>query len=259
LWGCNSLNPRVIPCLLLKGQGLVKTLRFKKPTYIGDPINAVRIFNDKEVDELIILDTSATIEGRRPNFNLLEGIASEAFMPFGYGGGIKNLDDVRTLLKLGVEKVIINSYAMENPSFVREAVSIAGAQSVVISVDARKSVFGKFAAFSHSGQKRVNRELRSLILQMQELGAGEVILTSIDRDGTMTGYDLALIREISNILTIPLVACGGAGTPEDFRLAVQAGASAVAAGSMFVFHGHQRAVLISYPEQKKLQETFATS
>jgi len=245
--------------LLLKGQGLVKTVRFKKPQYIGDPINAVRIFNEKEVDELIILDITATIEGRRPNFELIADIASEAFMPFGYGGGIRNLGDIRTLFNLGVEKVIVNSYAVENPSFVGEVVNIAGSQSVVISIDVRKNVFGRYMAFSQCGQKKVNRELESLILQMQELGAGEVILTSIDRDGTMTGYDVGLISKIANILTIPLVACGGAGTPEDFRKAVQAGASAVAAGSMFVFHGRQRAVLISYPEMKKLKETFATS
>jgi len=251
------MTTRVIPCLLLKGQGLVKTIRFKKPQYVGDPINAVRIFNDKEVDELVILDISATMEGRRPDFKLIEDIASEAFMPFGYGGGIRSLDDVRTLFKLGVEKVIINSYAAENPSFIGEVANVVGGQSVVVSIDVKKNIFGKYEMFSKSGQKKAALDIEAFVSRMQDMGAGELLLTSIDRDGGMMGYDTTLINKIAKILDIPVIACGGAGKTEDFALAVQAGASAVAAGSMFVFHGRHRAVLISYPDQKIMKRVFA--
>lgn len=250
------MRPRVIPCLLLKGQGLVKTIKFKKPQYVGDPINVVRIFNDKEVDELVILDIDATREGRRPNFALIESIAGEAFMPMGYGGGIRSLDDIRLLFRLGVEKVIINSYALENPAFIGMATEIAGGQSVVVSLDVRKNFWGNYEVFTRGGRNKAAGEPLALARRLEELGAGEILLNSIDRDGAMKGYDTDLVREIAAVLEIPLIACGGAGKPGDFAAAVQAGAAAVAAGSMFVFHGRQRAVLISYPEERELREVF---
>lgn len=248
---------RVIPCLLLKGQGLVKTTRFRKPRYVGDPINAVRIFNEKEVDELVILDITATREGRRPNFPLIEDIASEAFMPFGYGGGIRNLDDVRTLFRLGVDKVIINSQAFENGDFINEVVSVVGGQSVVVGIDIKKNFWGSYEVFTRSGEKKVDGEPESLALQMQNRGVGELLVTSIDRDGMRSGYDTVLIERVSRGLTIPVIACGGAGKIDDFAKAVGAGASAAAAGSMFVFHGRQQAVLISYPEPNEMRKIFA--
>jgi len=249
---------RIIPCLLLKGRGLVKTIKFAKQRYVGDPINVVRIFNEKEVDELAVLDITASSEGRRPNFRLIEDIASEAFMPFSYGGGISSLDDARTLFRLGVDKVIVNSHAFADPGFIEELVRVAGGQSVVISIDVRKNLWGRYEVYTRNGQKKVSGEPASLALQMRDIGAGEILLTAIDRDGTMNGYDEALIRQVSCLLDIPVIASGGAGAISDFNLAVAAGASAAAAGSMFVFHGRQRAVLISYPARKEIEKAFAT-
>lgn len=250
------LKTRVIPCLLLKNQGLVKTVKFKDPTYVGDPINAVKIFNEKEVDELVFLDITASVERRKPNFKVIEDLASECFMPFGYGGGIRNLDEIKELLKLGVEKVVINSYAFEDNTFIKKAADLCGSQSVVVSIDVKKNFFGKYEVCIYSGKKSTKMDPVEYAKKMQHFGAGEIFLNSIDRDGTMQGYDIELIKKVSEAVTIPVVACGGAWKLEHFSEAVKkGGASAVSAGSMFVFHGPHRAVLITYPSIHDLEKT----
>ena len=251
------VRTRVIPCLLLRNRGLVKTVKFKDPTYLGDPINIVKIFNDKEVDELIFLDITATVEGKQPPFKLLSEIASECFMPLGYGGGIRRIEDIRTILSLGVEKVAVNSYAIEKPTFIREAAELFGSQSIVVSIDVKKNFFGKYELFTHSGTKKSGLDPVKFAVNMEQMGAGELLVNSIDRDGTMQGYDLELTKKVSEAVSIPVVACGGARTIADLGAAINdGGASAVAAGSMFVFHGPHRAVLINFPTPKELQEAF---
>jgi len=248
------LGIRVIPCLLLKNRGLVKTVKFKDPIYLGDPINIVKIFNEKEVDEIVLLDITATSEQRGPNLKVLSEIASEAFMPMGYGGGIRTLDDAAALFNLGFEKIVINSCAVENPHFVEVASSRFGSQSVVVSIDVKKSLFGKYEVYTHAGSRRTRFEPADFARRVQSMGAGELILNSIDQDGTMSGYDLDLITRVASCVKIPVVACGGAGKLTDFADAVnQGGASAVAAGSMFVFQGKHRAVLITYPPAEALK------
>jgi cyclase len=251
---------RVIPCLLLKDFGLVKTIRFEDPTYLGDPINVVRIFNDKEVDELVLLDITATVERRKPRMKLISEIAGECFMPLGYGGGIRDLGDIREILALGIEKVIVNSYAVEKPAFIREATNVVGSQSIVVSIDVTKNRRGQYEVFTHSGRTGTGLDPVKHAKDMERMGAGELILTSIDRDGTMQGYDVELIRKVSEAIHIPLVACGGAASIHDLIDAVKAGgASAAAAGSMFVFQGRHRAVLISYPAPHELRAAFGES
>jgi cyclase len=250
------LRTRVIPCLLLRNGGLVKTVKFKDPKYVGDPINAVRIFNEKEVDELVFLDISATPAGREPNYDLLGDIASEAFMPFGYGGGITRLDQIKRLFALGVEKVILNTAAEATPALVSSAAAAAGSSSVVASVDVRRNWLGKCTVCTQCGQKDAKRDPVEYAREMERLGAGEILLNSIDRDGTMSGYDLELIGRVADAVKVPVVAVGGAGELAHFRQAVDKGASAVSAGSLFVFHGRHRAVLINYPGQPELEKTF---
>jgi imidazole glycerol-phosphate synthase subunit HisF len=248
---------RMIPCLLMKDGGFVKTIKFKKPYYLGDPINITRIFNDKEVDELVILDIRASIEGRPPDLKKLGNVASECFMPLAYGGGIRTIQQIQDILRVGFEKVIINSFATDCPEFIKEAADIFGSQSIVVSIDVKQNFFGKYQIFSLSGtKKRGDLDLYEFVHEMGEGGAGEILLNSIDRDGTFSGYDIELVRSVSETVRIPTIACGGAGKKEDFRAAIKEGkAAAVAAGSFFVFHGPHRAVLInvpSYEEQKKL-------
>lgn len=247
------IRPRVIPTLLLKGQGLVKTVKFKDPKYLGDPINIVRIFNEKEVDELIFLDITATNESRRPPFEMLGKITSECFMPLGYGGGIRSLEDVKTLLGLGIEKVILNTAAVELPELVSEAAAYAGSQAVVVSMDVKRSLLGKYEVFTHSGTKGTGLDPVRHAQEMEKRGAGELFVNSMDRDGTMQGYDLDLIRRVAQVVGIPVIACGGAGNVQHLAEAIQSGASAAAAGSMFVFQGPLRGVLISYPSQEELR------
>jgi cyclase len=249
-----------MPCLLLRGTALVKTVRFRNPSYIGDPINTVRIFNEKEVDELVVLDITAAAENRPPDFSLIEEIATECFMPFTYGGGIRNLDDLVRIQSLGVEKVIINSYAAENPNFISEAAAQVGSQAVVVSIDARKKVLGGYEVYSHGGTNRAKADPVTFARLMEDRGAGEILLTSIDRDGTMSGYDLELISRVTNAVGVPVIACGGAGSLSDFDQAVnQAGASAVAAGSMVVYQGENRAVLINFPSESELDSVLDRS
>jgi cyclase len=248
------LMTRVMPCLLLRSGSLVKTVKFKDPGYIGDPINAIRIYNEKEVDELIFLDITATLEKRPPPFKVLSEIASECFMPVTYGGGVRDVETIRQILSLGIEKVAINSYAVENPDFVRAAADRFGSSTIVVSIDVRKKIFGRYEVVSHSGRKGTGLDPVEFASRMEELGAGEILLTSVDRDGTQEGYDIELIKSVSSAVGVPVIACGGAGKIEDFGLAAkEGGASACAAGSMVVYFGRNRAVLITFPERDKLE------
>lgn len=251
------LKTRVIPCLLLSQGGLVKTVEFESPRYVGDPINAVRIFNDKEVDELVFLDIDATPSGNGPNFELLADIASETFMPLAYGGGVASLAQVKRLLALGIEKVIIGAAAENSPGFVSEIAGVVGSSSVVVSVDVRRNRRMQCGVFVNRGRQDCKQDPVSRARELERRGAGEILLNSIDRDGTQLGYDLDLIRQVSDAVSIPVVAVGGAGSLQHFRDAANQGASAVAAGSLFVFHGKHKAVLITYPDRKELEELFA--
>jgi cyclase len=253
------LRTRIIPCLLLRDRGLVKSVRFKDPTYVGDPVNVVRIFNDKEVDELILLDITRTTSGKPINFDLVGEIASECFMPVAYGGGIRTMDDIQKLFALGVEKVVLNTAAVTNIALVTEAARRYGAQSIVVALDVRRTRFGGYRVYSHCGTTKTALDPVRHARDVVEAGAGEVLVNSIDRDGTGSGYDLDLIRSVTAAVRVPVVASGGAGRLEDFAAAVaEGGASAVAAGSMFVFHGKHRAVLVSYPEYSQLEALFAS-
>ena len=249
--------PRIIPILLLRNKGLVKTVKFKDPKYVGDPINAVRIFNEKEVDELVFLDITATGEKRKPNFEYIEKIASECFMPLCYGGGIVSLDDIRTVVNLGVEKVSLNSSAYLNPILIKEAANEFGSSTIVVSIDVKRKWGGKYVVALNNGKVLTRKDPIEYVKLMEDMNAGEILLNSVDNDGIMNGYDLDLIRNVTNTVKIPVVACGGARILTDFKSAINAGASAVAAGSMFVFQGKLRAVLISYPSQKELKSLFS--
>ena len=248
---------RVMPCLLLRGTGLVKTVGFKDPTYLGDPRNVMKIFNEKEVDELVLLDITATENKREPNYELLLELTSECFMPLAYGGGITNLSQIEKILKLGVEKVSINTGAVENPDLITQAARVFGSQSIVVSIDVKRKLLGKYEAYIRNGRQKTGFDPVTLAKRMESAGAGEVLLNSIDRDGTMQGYELEVLRKVTDAVKIPVIACGGAGSIDDFGLAVkQGGASAVAAGSIFVFHGRHRAVLISFPKRQDLERIF---
>lgn len=241
---------RVIPCLLLRGRGLVKTRQFTDAVYIGDPVNSVRIFSEKEVDELIVLDIDASRQGREPNYELIAEIAGECFMPMAYGGGVRTLDQIRRVIRSGVEKVVINSAAVRSIELITEAAAVFGSQAVVAGVDVRCSRSGGYRVVSQSATVQTDLKLVEYVKQLVAAGAGEIFLNSVDRDGMMKGYDLDLIRSVSSCVTIPVVASGGAGTVDHLVEAVRdAGASAVSAGSMFVFYGRHRAVLINYPKE----------
>lgn len=248
---------RVIPCLLVRGNGLVKTRKFKEPVYVGDPINAMRIFSDKEVDEIVVLDIDASREGKEPNYALIEEMAGEAFMPMAYGGGIRNLEQVRRLIRSGIEKVVINTAATESTDVIREAADMFGSQAVVGAVDVKKTLFGGYRVVTKSATVEAKIDLDEHIQQLLSAGVGEIFLNNVDRDGMMAGYDLHLLRSITQKVNVPVVACGGAGTVEHLAQAVnEGGASAVAAGSMFVFHGKHRAVLINYLKHDELRAYF---
>lgn len=246
-----------MPCLLLLNGALVKTVRFKDPAYIGDPINAIRTYNELEVDELVFLDIAATAEGRPPSFEILREIASECFMPVAYGGGLRSIEDIGTVFRLGVEKVVLNTRAIMDPDLVRAAAARFGSQSIVVSIDARRTSDG-LEAFTHGGGAPTGRHPATLARQMADAGAGELFVTSIDRDGTMQGYDLDLIRSVVESVQVPVIACGGAGTVEHLGDAIKrGGAAAVAAGSMVVYFGRNRAVLINVPEKDELAAVLA--
>lgn len=245
---------RVIPILLIHKQGLIKSKCFKNYRYVGDPINAVKIFNEKEVDELAIIDIDATKEKRRPNILQIKDIAGEAFMPLSYGGGITNIDEVKEIFFNGIEKVVINKAAVVNPYLISQIAERFGNQSVIVSMDIKKDIWGKYKVYSDNGTNNTKLDPVTFAIQCEKQGAGEILLNSIERDGTYKGYDINLVKKITTAVTIPVIACGGASCIADFRTAVNEGnASAVAAGSMFVFQRPHNAVLISYPSVTELK------
>lgn len=246
------LITRVMPCLLLSGGALVKTVQFKTPKYIGDPINAIRIYNDKEVDELILLDIEASVKRHPPMFELISKVSAECCMPMCYGGGVHSIEDMRKIFGLGVEKISLNSLAVDSPEVVEEAVRFFGGQSIVLSVDVKQTQEG-YEVFTLGGRKGLGLHPVEYVRKYESIGVGEVLLNSIDRDGMMNGLDISLIEQVSSAVKIPVIACGGAGSLMDIGNAVHQGrASAVALGSMVVYHGRQRAVLINFPTRAEI-------
>ena len=246
-------RPRIIPVLLLKKSALVKSKGFKSFRYIGDPINAVKVFNDLKADELVFLDIEATKEKRTISTELVRQVGEEANMPFSVGGGIKNLEDIKNIIANGAEKVVISTYALENPNFIREAADNFGSSTIVVCIDVKKKFFSGNIVWSNSGSKSSKYSPANFAKLIEEQGAGEIIIQSIKKDGSMSGYDLDLIKEISTAVTIPVVALGGAGNLEDMIQGYKRGfASALAAGSLFVFQGPKKGVLINYVDNSEL-------
>ena len=251
------LSGRVIPVLLYDGSGLVKTVKFKSRSYVGDLTNAIKIFNEKEVDELIILDIDATREGREPDYKMIKLAASQCFMPLCYGGGIRSVEQIKRILSLGIEKVAINTAAVETPQLIAQAAEYFGSQAIVGSIDVKRDFFGNFSVLL-GRQKKTKLDPTTHAQALVKQGVGEILINSIDRDGTMSGYDVELIRRVVEAVNIPVIACGGAGSIDDLIGAIRdAGASAAAAGSMFVFYGPHRAVLISYPSEDAIKSRWA--
>lgn len=248
-----SAFPRVIPVLLVSDGYLVKPIKFDGSRYIGDPINAVRIFNEKQVDELVICDIDATPKGTGINYTLIEEIASEAFMPVGYGGGVSSAADAKRIVSIGIEKVVLNSIVDRSPEVVTEISDALGASSTVVSVDAKRKLTGGYETFTSRAKRKTGLSPVDAALRAEKLGAGEVILSSIDRESTFIGYDTKLIRAVTEAVSIPVIALGGASGIPDFHEALDAGAAAVAAGSMFVLNGKHRAVLITYPSPAEVR------
>jgi cyclase len=246
------LIERLIPCLLVQDGGLCKTVRFKSPTYLGDPVNAVKIFSDKEADEIVVIDIGATASGKGPDFDLIADLAAQAFMPVCYGGGVSSLAQMERLFLQGVEKVMLSSQAHANPDLVARAAKQFGSQSVVVCLDCRKPFLSsRYALFADRGRRRLAEPLLDAARRFEALGAGEIVLNNIDRDGTMQGYDHALVAEITAQLSIPVVALGGANSLADMRGALlKSGAAGAAAGSLFSFRWPERAVLINYPKER---------
>jgi imidazole glycerol-phosphate synthase subunit HisF len=245
--------PRVIPVLLLQHKGFVKTIRFQKPVYIGDPVNSVKIFNDKEADELIIMDIAASAEKREPDYEYLQEIASECFMPLSYAGGVTTLHHIQKLIQCGIEKIVINSAFLQNPEFLKDAAGAFGSSSIVAAMDIKKNLLGKYKVYDHVKKRSTDLNPAEYAKSLQNLGAGELFLNNVDRDGTREGYDIKLIRHIASSVSMPVIACGGCSDLNDIKTVLsEAHASAAAAGSLFVFHGPHRAVLLSYPSGSDL-------
>ena len=253
----STLRARIVPCLLLHDGGLVKTRQFKDAKYVGDPLNAVKIFNEKEVDELMFLDIDASVQGRAPNFALLKSLAVESRMPLCYGGGVASADTAAKIIALGFEKVSISAAALTRPALIGEMAEAIGSQSVVVTLDVRKNKFlGTYTVYMHNGREKCKIDLNEFCRRAVELGAGEIVINSIDRDGEMKGYDLSLAREIRAAVTTPLTFVGGAGSVEHMQELIDAvGVVGAAAGSMFVFKGPYRAVLINYARPINLAGT----
>jgi cyclase len=242
------LRPRVIPCLLVHDKGLVKTVQFKDPKYVGDPINAVRIFNEKESDELMVIDIDATKENREPDYKMIENLAAECRMPLCYGGGVKTVQQAHRIFSLGVEKIAISASAIQTPELVTAMAERVGSQSVVVVLDVKKKMLGGYELYTHNGKKSTGKNPVDFAIKMQELGAGEIVVNSIDQDGMMKGYDLNIIDKIRKSISLPMTVLGGAGSLEDIgKLINQYGIIGAAAGSLFVFKGIYKAVLINYP------------
>ena len=247
------LRSRIIPCLLVHNKGLVKTVKFKDSKYVGDPINAVKIFNEKEVDELMVLDIDATRENRVPNMEMIKNLADECRMPFCYGGGITTVEQARKIISLGAEKVAISNSALNNIELCQEIGSIIGNQSVVVVIDVKKKqLFGGYDIYTHNGTKKSKWKLNDFVEKLEEIGIGEIVFNSIDNDGTMQGYDIALIENMRKRCSMPITVLGGAGTIDDIKkLISKFKIIGAAAGSLFVFKGKYRAVLISYPNRRE--------
>ncbi len=250
------LRPRITPCLLIKNGGLVKTVRFDQPKYVGDPVNAVKIFNEKEADELIVLDIDATAEEREPNFRLIAQIAVECRMPMCYGGGVKTVEQAKRISGLGVEKIAISSAVIENPSLVSQTAQEIGAQSVVVVLDVKKrTAGGQYEVFTHNGRRGTGKTPMQIAQEMQAGGAGEIVVNSIENDGVMKGYDLSLATTMRAATTLPMTVLGGAGSLADIgKLIAACGVIGAAAGSLFVFKGAYKAVLINYPTQSQKED-----
>lgn len=247
------LRSRVIPCLLIHNKGLVKTTNFMSPKYIGDPINAVKIFNEKEVDEIMILDIDATVNGTEPNYSLIEKLANECRMPLCYGGGINSVAQASKIIELGVEKVALSSAIIKNTKLISSIAKIIGSQSVVAVIDVKKKTFGGYSVFTNNGKKKTDDNLVKLLKKIEDCGAGEIVINSIDHDGAMKGYDLKLVKEVRDIVSIPITALGGAGSKDHiFELVNQFKIIGAAAGSLFVFKGIYKAVLINYFTQTEI-------
>jgi cyclase len=249
------LRPRIIPCLLIQNKGLVKTQKFKDAKYVGDPINAVRIFNEKEVDEIMIIDIDATVCLREPDYKMIENLAAECRMPLCYGGGIKTVEQAQKIFSLGVEKVAISSQAVNSPYLIREIARRVGKQSIVVVIDVKSGKSGKYEIWTHNATINSKKDAITFAKEVEELGAGEIIINSIDQDGVMNGYDLELVNKIRSAVCIPLTVLGGAGSMKDIgKLIEKHGIIGAAAGSLFVFKGIFRAVLISYPNSETKSE-----
>jgi imidazole glycerol-phosphate synthase subunit HisF len=249
------LRPRVIPCLLIHDGGLVKTAGFKNPKYVGDPINAVKIFNEKEADELTVLDIDATARGREPDYQTIAHLAAECRMPLAYGGGVRSPEQAKRIIALGVEKVCLSAAAVQRPAVISEIAEAVGRQSVVVVIDAKKKLLGGWEVFTHNGRRPSGRSPAEFAREAEAMGAGEIVLNSIDRDGEMKGYDLALASQLRDAVHVPLTVLGGAGSLADIRqLILECGTVGAAAGSLFVFKGPYRAVLINYPRQAQKED-----
>lgn len=247
------LKSRIIPVLLLENGGLVKTTKFKRPIYVGDPINTIKIFNDKEVDEVVVIDISASRMNRSPDFRLIEEFASECFMPLTYGGGIRNMSDANMLFSLGVEKICIQTAAIESPKLITDLVERFGSQAIVLSIDVKRSLSGSIKLHRYRGDGNKNITWKQILKTAIEAGIGEVLLCDVGKEGTMSGIDFNLVKTVSDGIPVPLIYVGGIGKMSDFGDALIAGADAVGAGSYFVFHGNNRAVLITYPNQDLIE------
>ena len=242
------LRPRIIPSLLIHDKGLVKTVKFKDHKYVGDPINAVKIFNEKEVDELTIFDIDATVLGNEPNYTLIEKLANQSRMPLCYGGGVKTVKQAQRIFSLGVEKIALSSSTIQNPNLITEISEKVGSQSVIVVLDVKKKLFGGYEIYTHNGKKSTGIDPMKFVRKIEKLGAGEIVINSIDNDGCMKGFDLKLIDLIHNEISLPLTVLGGAGSMNDIGEVISKhGIIGVAAGSQFVFKGKYRAVLINYP------------
>lgn len=250
------MRPRIIPCLLVSDGGLVKTQGFKDPKYVGDPINAVKIFNEKEADELTVLDIDATVEGREPDYQMIAHLALECRMPLCYGGGVRTAEQAKRIIGLGVEKVAISSAAIENPGLISEIAAEVGSQSVVVVLDVKKSLFARdFEVYTHNGKRNTKRSLTDLAREVEARGAGELVINSIERDGMMEGYDLDLAKRMRETTHLPVTILGGAGSLDDIGALIQrCGIIGASAGSLFVFKGVYRAVLINYPTPQQRDE-----
>lgn len=249
------LKTRIIPALLLRDDALVKTIKFDKLSYIGDPINTVRIFNELEVDELVFLDITATNENRVPNLKILAEIANECFMPLGYGGGLNSFEIVKSIFSIGFEKVILNSVCYEQPQFISRVAEHYGNQAVVVSVDVKKNIWGNYEVYSHSGKIKQKKNLIEWVAELEQLGAGEILLTAIDKEGTWSGFDVNLTKKVTEVVSIPVIAHGGAGNIQHIGEVVKlAHASAVALGSMVVFQQKGMGVLVNFPDQGLLNQ-----